>query len=165
MDRHGQVKFLGKLQLCFKQVVLLLPRHGPVMVQPDLPHRRDGLVLEQRAHGGQLGTPVPVVDGHRGGVLLDQALRVDAQRGVEVGRGVRQLQNLRSIAGMRGTFQHTDHAARGQRRQQFGAICVELAGGIVRVGVKNVVHAFVSCVCGARLTRKMPMQTSTSAAR
>ena len=33
------------------------------------------------------------------------------------------------------------------------------------VGVKNVVHAFVSCVCGARLTRKMPMQTSISAAR
>ena len=90
---------------------------------------------------------------------------MDAQRGVEVGRGVRQLQNLRSIAGMCGTFQHTDHAARGQCRQQLGAIRVELAGGIVRVGVKNVVHAFVSCVCGARLTRKMPMQTSTSAAR
>ena len=44
-------------------------------------------------------------------------------------------------------------------------VCVKSAGTVVRVGVKNVVHAFVSCVCGARLTRKMPMQTSTSAAR
>ena len=122
-----------------------------MVVKPDFTDSHHGLVGKQGAHGGKLGTPVTVVDGHRGGVLLNQAFRVDAQCGVEIRRGVRQFQHPSGIAGVGRTFQHAHHAARGQRRQQCGAVAVKLAGGIMRVGVKDVVHALVSC--GARLTR------------
>ena len=121
------------------------------MIKPDLAHGHDSLVLKQGAHGGQLGTPVPMIDCHSGGALLDQALRVDADRRVDVGRGVGQLQHAGGIAGVGGTFQHPHHAALGQGLQQRGAVTVKLARGIVRVGVKNMVHGCFSC--GARLTR------------
>ena len=121
------------------------------MIKPDLAHGHDSLVLKQGAHGGQLGTPVPMIDCHGGGILLDQAFRVDADRRMDVGRGVGQLQHAGRIAGVGGTFQHPHHAALGQGLQQRGAVSVKLTRGIVRVSVKNMVHACFSC--GARLTR------------
>ena len=121
------------------------------MVQPNLTHGHYSLVLKQRAHGGQLDTPIAVINGHRGGVLLDQALRVDADGCVDVGRGMRQFQHAGRIAGVGRAFQHAHHAARRQSSQQCGAVSVKLTRGIVRVGVKNVRHALASC--GARLTR------------
>ena len=121
------------------------------MIKPDLAHGHDSLVLKQGAHGGQFGTPVPMIDCHGGSVLLDQAFRVDADCRVDVGRGMRQLQHAGRIAGVGGTFQHPHHAARGQGLQQRGAVSVKLTRGIVRMGIKNMVHACFSC--GARLTR------------
>ena len=140
VDRHGQVQFPGQLQLGLKQGVLLLAGHGPVVVEADLPYRDNGGVLIQRTHGGKLGAPIAVVDGHGGGVLLDETFRVDAQRGVEVRRGVRQFQHLLGVAGVGGTFQHAHHAAPGQRGQQVGTVAVKLAAGIMGMGVKNIRH-------------------------
>ena len=122
-----------------------------MVVEADFPHRCDRLIFKQRAHGGQLGTPIAVINGHRSGVLLDQALRVDADGCVEVRCTVRQFQHADGIAGVGGTFQHAHHAARRQSLQQRGAVSIKLTRGIVRVGVKNVRHALASC--GARLTR------------
>ena len=92
-----------------------------------------------------------MIDCHGGSVLLDQALRVDADGCVEVRCTVRQFQHADGIAGVGGTFQHPHHAALGQGLQQRGAVTVKLTRGIVRMSVKNVCHALASC--GARLTR------------
>ena len=136
---QGQLGFLGD---------------GPVVVQPALAHGHRLGVIEEGANGRKLRRPVAAEAGVGGGVLLDDAFRVDAQCRIQIGVLLCQRQAGAAGVVIGAAVHHAHHPTAGQLAQQGVAVIVELVAGVVCVGVKNGVHAFLLSGWRCRASRR-----------
>ena len=141
MHNDGLVQLQRQLQMSFEQLQLGFLRDGPVVVQPALAHSHRLRVVKQGLDGRKLRRPVAAEAGVGGGVLLDDAFRVDAQRRIHIGVLVGQRKAGTAGIVVGAAVHHTNHAPAGQLAQQSRAVLVELVAGVMGMGVKNGVHA------------------------
>ena len=140
----GLVQFQCQPDLGLKQRQLGILGHGPVVIQPALPHSHHLGVLVIGGKGTHLCGPVAAVYRNgRGGAFLtailrgQQAFRMDADSGVHPGISVGQFQHPGRIARMGGLLAHANHPFAGQAVQQGKAVRVKGAGAVMGVGVKD----------------------------
>ena len=149
MHDDRQVQLKGEADLGLKQGQLFLPRDLPVVVEPALPDRDHLGVAIEGADRRHLGPPVPGKAGPGRGVLLDQALGVDAGRGVEKGVTLCQREAGKARVEVGAAVEHQPDPPRGQGGEQRVPVLVKGGGGIMGVGVKDHRHginlAFVRC--------------------
>ena len=136
MHKNGQAVLLCCGELCFKQRQLGVLRHGPMVIQPAFSNRHDPGIAVQRFNGRQLGAPVAMEFIYRGGVVLDEALRMDAGSGPDPGPRFSQRQSGAAGGKVYSAFHHAAYALCGQTVQHFVPVPVEPAARVMCMGIE-----------------------------